>query len=279
MTESTPANCPEFSVVIPAYNASRYLAATLASIASQRGVNLEIIVVDDCSKDSTADLTRAWADTDPRIRYLKTPQNCGGPAGPRNLGIQHARGRWVALCDSDDLWHPDKLRMQKEVMVTQGVTMSCTAIEDFPDGQSAEYILNRSWPGEQPEHRAVSYRSMLIKNRMATSSVVAEKSLFLAHAFNVDRGLIAVEDYDLWLRLLELPGHQIVRLKAPLVAYRRVGQSLSANKWKLSIKAMRVVRRASERRGWRAWFPMAMPAIYLGYAATAVYWRLLRGKM
>ena len=100
------------SVVVPAFNAERHLPATLHSILAQRGVTLELIVVDDCSTDGTAACVAGIAHRDPRVRYLRTASNCGGPAGPRNQGVAAATSQWIALCDADDLWHPDKLRIQ-----------------------------------------------------------------------------------------------------------------------------------------------------------------------
>lgn len=109
------------SVVVPAYKAQATLAATLASIRAQSHRNLEVIVVDDGSPDGTAALARAEAEADPRIRLLSVEN--GGVARARNLGVAASRGDFVAPVDADDLWHPDKIRLQLEVMRAGGPQM------------------------------------------------------------------------------------------------------------------------------------------------------------
>ena len=97
---------PEVSVVVPTHNRSGLLAQTLHSVLWQRGVDLEVLVVDDGSADDTAEMVAGLAD--PRIRLLRHdhPQ---GVSAARNRGVAAASGRWLAFCDDDDLWAPDKL--------------------------------------------------------------------------------------------------------------------------------------------------------------------------
>ena len=109
------------SVVVPAYNAQATLAATLASIRGQSHREIEIIIVDDGSSDGTAALARAEAERDPRIKVLSVEN--GGVARARNIGVAASRGAFVAPVDADDLWHPDKIRRQLEVMRAGGPGM------------------------------------------------------------------------------------------------------------------------------------------------------------
>lgn len=102
------------SVVIPAYNAERTLAGTLRSVQRQSHAALEIIVVDDGSRDGTVALARSLAARDPRIRVI-AKQN-GGAAKARNIGIAASKGRFIAPLDHDDVWHPDKIDRQLAVM-------------------------------------------------------------------------------------------------------------------------------------------------------------------
>lgn len=97
-------NAPSVSVVIATYNRARFLHETLDSILGQRFRDFELIVVDDGSTDDTSDLLKSYGD---RIRILC--QENRGPAAARNLGIRHARGRWILIQDSDDLSTPDHL--------------------------------------------------------------------------------------------------------------------------------------------------------------------------
>lgn len=268
----------EVSVVVPAYNAQRHLPDTIASVLAQQGVALEVIVVDDCSRDDTAKCVAEAASRDPRVRYLRMPANSGGPAGPRNHGVQAARGSWVALCDADDLWHPRKLRVQLDLAHSSGANLVCSAIEDFTDGETTA-LPTTSLPTEM-QARPLPYWQMLLKDRIATSSVLCRRdALQSGGGFNTARELIAVEDYDLWLRLMEQPGFRVLRIGVPLVAYRRLADSLSASKWRHARKVMRVPRLASERRGWRWAFPFLAPLLWVGYGGMSIYWRVLKGRL
>jgi glycosyltransferase involved in cell wall biosynthesis len=102
------------SVIVPAYNAAATIERTLTSVLRQTYSSFEVLVVDDGSKDETADLVRRIAAQDHRIKLLQKPN--GGLVSARNFGIAHAEGEFIAPLDADDLWHPDKLRKQVAAM-------------------------------------------------------------------------------------------------------------------------------------------------------------------
>ena len=268
----------EVSVVIPAYNAAQFLSETILSILAQEDVDFELLVVDDCSTDQTAEIVKAAAAEDGRVQYLCMPSNSGGPAGPRNMGVHAARGRWVAFCDADDIWHPRKLRMQVDLAQREYADLVCSAIEDFIDGRKPILPDQVSVDG-LPVHR-LPYWQMLLKDRIATSSALCSReALIQSGGFNTARDLVAVEDYDLWLRLMERPSFKVLRIEIPLVAYRRLAQSLSANKLRHARKVMRVPRLAAERGGWSWAFPLFLPVIFAGYGFMSLYWRVLKGRL
>lgn len=97
---------PLVSVVIPAYNAEKTIRNAIESVLGQTMSNLEVIVVDDASTDGTAHAVGAVEDS--RVRLLRSAGN-GGPSAARNMGLKHARGRWVAFVDADDEWVPERL--------------------------------------------------------------------------------------------------------------------------------------------------------------------------
>jgi succinoglycan biosynthesis protein ExoO len=97
---------PEVSVVIPAHNAAETIMGAVGSILRWGSVEAEIIVVDDGSMDSTGEVVRSTEDVRLRVIRLATPR---GPAGARNVGIEAARGKWVAFLDADDEWLPGRL--------------------------------------------------------------------------------------------------------------------------------------------------------------------------
>ncbi|MEM7688735.1 MAG: glycosyltransferase family 2 protein [Pseudomonadota bacterium] len=106
---SLAAGAPEASVVIACYNAQDFLEKAVQSAFAQRGVEVEVIVIDDHSTDQSYALAQRLAARDARVRVLQTPSNCG-PGGARNVGIAAMRGEWYCVLDCDDLMLPDRLR-------------------------------------------------------------------------------------------------------------------------------------------------------------------------
>ena len=104
------------SVIMPSYNASRYIGASIDSVLSQTYKNLELIITDDHSSDpETLALLNSYAERDKRVRIFLMPEN-NGPGYARNNSIKEARGRYIAFCDSDDRWFPEKLAKQVAYM-------------------------------------------------------------------------------------------------------------------------------------------------------------------
>src|SRR5262249_37541313 len=104
---------PTISIVTPAYNASEFVAGTLTAALGQNGRDCELLIVDGGSNEDTLSSARAWARTDPRMRVLTRAH--GGPSAARNAAIAHARGTFLALLDSDDVWLPSFLEAQMKV--------------------------------------------------------------------------------------------------------------------------------------------------------------------
>lgn len=109
---------PIVTVVIPAYNAEKWVERTLISVSSQSYEALEILVVDDGSRDATSKVVLDYSQKDPRVRLLQ--QENGGVARARNLGMNSASGDLVAFVDADDLWHPKKIEKQVERITAAG---------------------------------------------------------------------------------------------------------------------------------------------------------------
>src|SRR5579862_4587648 len=102
------------SVVVPVWNSERFLKKTVESVLAQTYRRLELIVVDDGSTDRSPDIVKSIAAHDDRVRLFRTENR--GAAAARNLGISQSRGPFVALLDNDDLWHPEKIARQVEVL-------------------------------------------------------------------------------------------------------------------------------------------------------------------
>ncbi|MEO5558592.1 MAG: glycosyltransferase family 2 protein, partial [Dokdonella sp.] len=99
------------SVVMPVYNAAATLRKSIDSVLGQSHAAVELLAVDDGSRDASAQILDEYAARDPRVRALRMPVN-GGVAAARNLALDAAQGRYIAFLDSDDWWHPDKLARQ-----------------------------------------------------------------------------------------------------------------------------------------------------------------------
>ena len=132
------------SVIIPCYNAEKYISETIESVIKQTYSNWELLVVDDCSTDDSENIIKSYAKKDSRIKYYRTESNTGTPAEPRNIGINKAKGEYVALLDADDLFLPNKLEKQiefinegnKELVFSNGVI-----IDDF--GKVIRHMIKR----------------------------------------------------------------------------------------------------------------------------------------
>ncbi|WP_138470275.1 glycosyltransferase [Poseidonocella sp. HB161398] len=125
------------TVIIAAWHAEEFLSKSVASALAQKNINIEIIIVDDASKDGTFSLAQDLSAADSRIRVLRTARN-GGPAAARNMGIDAARGRWIAVLDSDDLMQPDRLKR----MIDFGESCEAGLVyDDFqPVGPDARFL-------------------------------------------------------------------------------------------------------------------------------------------
>ena len=115
-------SAPLVSVVMPVFNAAATVAAALASAQAQTEARLEILVVDDASTDTTAEIVAGIAASDPRVQLLHMPRN-GGPAAARNFGMAAAHGTWIALLDADDAYDPRRLQLLLEVAAAHGADM------------------------------------------------------------------------------------------------------------------------------------------------------------
>ncbi len=169
------------SVIIPAYNAAQHIERTIASALAQSHPVLEILVVDDGSRDRTPEIV----ETMPAPVRLIRKQN-GGPASARNLGARQAQGTWLALLDADDLWFPDKLRMQLLSAADDQVGM----VHCLPDHRD-QVVADR-----------LTFEMMWEQNWIINSSVLMRRVVFEElGGFNEAPELISVEDYNLWLRV------------------------------------------------------------------------------
>jgi glycosyltransferase involved in cell wall biosynthesis len=206
---------------MPAYNVAEYIGAALDSIFNQTFTDYEVIVVNDGSPD-TAELERVLEPYLDRITYLK--QENRGLSGARNTAIRAARGRYIALLDSDDMWERDYLSVQMCMMEgepTIDVLYANAFI--FGDSPTAGKTFMEVCPseGEVTLERLIREECHVMVSVLARREAVVRAGLF-------DESLRASEDFDLWLRIVE-QGSRIGYHRQPLVHYRRRDNSLSAD--------------------------------------------------
>jgi len=189
------------SVVIPTYNRAHLICDALNSVVAQTFKDLEIIVVDDGSQDDTSAIVQNWhTDKNPEITLSYIPQENAGGNAARNNGIEAAKGQYVAFLDSDDIWHPEKLAKQVELLETnQNFVAAYTGLREV-EASTGEVLST-------PEHRYMSgnlLAAILVSDVTAPTStyVVRRKALHDAGLFDLD--LAARQDWDMWIRLAEL---------------------------------------------------------------------------
>ena len=116
------------SVIIPAYNCVTYLEQAVNSALTQTYSQLEILIIDDCSQDNTLKIVKSLAQKDNRIRVLKNEMN-QGTAATRNRGLRESKGDFIAFLDGDDVWHPDKLERQLDLLKQTDAALCYTAYD------------------------------------------------------------------------------------------------------------------------------------------------------
>lgn len=127
------------SIVMPAYNSAKYIAESIESVQAQTYKKWELLIVDDCSEDSTVEIIQEYATMDSRIRLLSNKKNSGA-AVSRNNALREAKGRWIAFLDSDDVWLPQKLEKQIDFMISHGYKFTYTDYRIRLNGEWMPYI-------------------------------------------------------------------------------------------------------------------------------------------
>lgn len=177
------------SIIMPAYNAEKYIKNSIDSVIFQTYKLWELIVVDDCSTDKTTSIVLSYDDS--RIRLLMNEKNSGA-AISRNKALKAAKGRWIAFLDSDDIWHPEKLERQLNYMIANGYAFTFTDYRIQNNGIWDSYIITGP--------NVVNKRKMYDYCYFSTITVMYDSNVV---------GLIQIEDlkknndYAMWLQAVE----------------------------------------------------------------------------
>ena len=227
-------NLPLVSVIIPVFNAEKYIGETVTSVLKQSYDNFEIIVIDDSSTDGTTGILEKMAQSNNKIKYFKI-KHSGRPAIPRNYGIKKAGGEYIAFLDSDDLWTKDKLEEQikflqkyPNLIFVYSISVTFGEVNIFSPYYEVLPLL----------HKAATTREELISkgNPVTCSTVLVRKDIINSvGGYDEDPELKAVEDYDLWLRLSALGPFGFI---PKIHAFYRIHKSQSSSDWETKQKRL-----------------------------------------
>lgn len=206
------------SIITPCYNAENTIAQTIESVIAQTYMDWEMLIVDDCSTDSSPEIIKGYTAKDSRIKYFKTLNKSGSPSLPRNIGIDNAKGKYIAFLDADDLWMPDKLKRQIEFLCRGNYDLVYSYYEkmDWEGRRNSRIIRTREKTG---------YNDILKSNSIPCLTAIIRKDKIGDTRFKQ----IPQEDFCFWLDILRkgIVAHNLCEVTA---LYREAKTSRSANK-------------------------------------------------
>lgn len=208
------------SIITPSYNSALFIAETIESILSQTYPYWELLITDDCSTDHSVEIIERYIQKDSRIRLFRLEKNRGAGVC-RNRSISEARGRFIAFCDSDDRWCPEKLEKQLAFMLEKDCALSYTSYMTCDEnGKVSNIVVGK---------RRETYFSMRYDNGIGCLTAVYDTGK-VGKVFMPD--LRKRQDWGLWLTILRDCG-VAYGLKEPLAIYRIRSSSISRDKWSL----------------------------------------------
>ncbi len=223
------ASVKKISVIMPVYNAHRFLSQAVDSVLNQSYRNFELILVDDCSTDNSYDILCEYEKKDTRVRVFRNEKN-RGVSFTRNFGVSKAACEYIALIDSDDMWESTKLSKQLELLEECPDTDLCYTGSAFVDTNDvkSDYVF------EVPSR--VDYKTLLKQNVVSCSSALVKKCWLEKYPMAHDD---MHEDFAVWLSILK-DGGKARGINEPLLIYRVDRNSKSGNKFKSMCMTYRV---------------------------------------
>lgn len=239
---ASDAAVPDLSFVMAAFNAAPWIEAAIASALAQDGVTVEVIVVDDASRDDTAARVQAIADADPRVVLLRRAEG-GGASAARNLALDRARGTWIAILDADDEVAPGRGRDLIALARRQGSDVVADNVERFHDDRPREASRLLPTLADGTELR-IDLATYLLRNRLTGGGAnlgylkpIFARAFLARHAIRYDERLRIAEDFDFCLRCLAA-GAVLVISGRPQYRYRILAGSLSRSLTCANLDAM-----------------------------------------
>ena len=197
------------SIVTPVFNAAGTIDDAILSVLAQTHANWELLVIDDGSTDNSISILSGYAKDDKRIKVLASDHNVG-PGLARNIGLENAVGSYIAFLDADDIWHPQKLKKQLEVLLDDRDSDSChTGFIRFSQPHKGHIKAKKILP-----RLSVTFDDLCQHNFICNSTALVRSSAVKKIRFNNIRH----EDYDFWLKVLR--NGKSVGIYEPLCGYR-----------------------------------------------------------
>lgn len=207
---------PEISVALCVHNGNRFLRQQLDSVLAQTGVSIEIVALDDASTDESGAVLREYAARDPRVRHLCNSHNLG-PSRSFERAMALSRGKFIAPCDQDDVWKPEKLERLLNAIGRADLAYCDSEYTDEAGARTGKYVCDdvAMMAGRDP-------LKFLFANSVSGHAALLRRSLFeSARPFPMGTY------YDWWLALCAAAGNGVVYFDEPLVEFRRHPQAFS----------------------------------------------------
>tara|TARA_B110000503_G_C7076698_1_gene383236 strand:+ start:113 stop:856 length:744 start_codon:yes stop_codon:yes gene_type:complete len=208
------------SIILPTFNSAQFISQTINSIISQTYSNWELIITDDCSSDDTTSIIETFRVKDARIELFKLKSNSGS-GNARNNSIKHAKGRYIAFCDSDDQWMPHKLKKQISFMRDKDVAFTYTSYDVI--NEDGDFQKTIDCP------KTITYNELLRNNYIGCLTVMYDAAKLGKMYMSEIRKR---QDWVLWFEILKKTqiGYGI---EESLALYRLRSNAISAKKLKL----------------------------------------------
>ena len=250
------------SIITPVYNCEQLIEQTIKSVQNQTYKNWEMILVDDCTPDNSAEIVKKYASEDSRLKYYKLEENSGA-AVARNKALSEAKGRFIAYLDADDLWKPEKIEKQVQFMIKNNYAFSCTDYEKIDEtGKSLNKIIKIP--------TRVNYNLFLRNTIIQTVGVMVDTKLTGKEVL-VMPNIRRIQDAATWCQILKA-GYDCYEVPENLSYYRVVSNSLSSNKFKAVKMNWYWYRKIEKLPLWKTCY------CFIGYAFNAVKKRIYLKK-
>ncbi len=207
----------DISIVTPTFNSEYFVKETIHSILNQTYSNWEMLITDDCSTDNTWNIINKYARKDSRIKVFRLQENSGAGAA-RNNSIKHASGRYIAFCDSDDQWTPDKLEKQIQFIQENNLALSYSSYRVIDEDGKEQ--------GEVSAPQKVTYRTMLKNNYIGCLTAMYDTHK-VGKVYMPE--IRKRQDWALWLSILKKVPYAL-GIQENLAIYRDRSKSISSNK-------------------------------------------------